>query len=87
MAATRKVPNVLTVQISWNKVPHAWNPSFFVDVTATLEQRIAALRCYRDEWQRTGTLWEKYVRSTAALYGLQCGCEAAEGFEVVKLRI
>jgi LmbE family N-acetylglucosaminyl deacetylase len=87
MAATRKVPNVLTVQLSWNKVTQAWNPNFFVDVTATLEHRIAALRCYQDEWERTGTLWEKYVRSTAALYGLQCGCEAAEGFEVVKLRI
>jgi LmbE family N-acetylglucosaminyl deacetylase len=87
MAATRRVPNVLTVQLSWNVVPQAWNPNFFVDVTATLEHRIAALRCYRDEWERTGALWEKYIRSTAALYGLRCGCEAAEGFEVVKLRV
>jgi LmbE family N-acetylglucosaminyl deacetylase len=85
MAATRKVPNVLTVRLSWNSVPQAWNPNFFVDVTATLEYRIAALQCYQDEWKRTGTLWEKYIRGTAALYGLQCGCEAAEGFEVVKL--
>jgi LmbE family N-acetylglucosaminyl deacetylase len=87
MAATRKVPNVLTVQLSWNCVPEAWNPNFFVDVTETLEYRIAALRCYQDEWERTGRLWEKYVRSTAALYGLKCGCEFAEAFEVIKLRI
>ncbi len=87
MAATRKVPNVLTVQLSWNGVPQAWKPNFFVDVTATLEYRIAALQCYHDEWERTGALWEKYIRSTAALYGLQSGCVAAEGFEVVKLRV
>jgi LmbE family N-acetylglucosaminyl deacetylase len=87
MAATRKVPNVLTVQLSWNCVPEAWNPNFFVDVTETLESRIAALKCYEDEWQRTGELWEKYIRSSAALCGLKCGCEAAEGFEIVKLRM
>jgi LmbE family N-acetylglucosaminyl deacetylase len=87
MAATRKIPNVLTVQLSWNKVPQAWNPNFFVDVAATLEYRVAALQYYEDEWERTGLLWEQYIRSTTALYGLQCGCKAAEGFEVVKLRI
>jgi LmbE family N-acetylglucosaminyl deacetylase len=87
MAATRKVRNVLTVKLSWNEVPQAWKPNFFVDVSATLEHRIAALQCYEDEWERTGTLWESYVRSTAALYGLKSGCEAAEGFEVIKLRI
>jgi LmbE family N-acetylglucosaminyl deacetylase len=87
MAASRKIPNVLTVRLSWNKEPEAWNPNFYVDVSATLEHRIAALQCYGDEWERTGMLWEKYVRGTAALYGLECGCEAAEGFEVVKLRI
>jgi len=87
MAASRKVPNVLTAQLSWNSVPQAWNPNFFVEVTATLKYRIGALQCYEDEWERTGTLWEKYIRSTAALYGLRCGCEAAEGFEVVKLRL
>jgi N-acetylglucosamine malate deacetylase 1 len=85
MAATRKVPNVLTTRVSWNSVPEAWKPNFFVDVTHTLEHRIAALRCYQSEWERTGTLWEQYIRSTAALYGLERGCQAAEGFAVVKL--
>jgi N-acetylglucosamine malate deacetylase 1 len=87
MAATRKVPNVLTVRLSWNSVPEPWKPNLFVDVTATLEHRIAALRCYRSEWERTGPLWEQYIRSTAALFGLECGYEAAEAFSVVKLRM
>ena len=86
MAATRKVPNVLTVRLSWNAVPQAWKPNFFVDVTETLEYRIEALRYYESEWARTGTLWEQYIRSTAALYGLESGCKAAEGLSVVKLR-
>ena len=87
MAATRKVPNVLTVRLSWNTSSHAWKPNFFVDVTATLEHRIAALQCYQSEWDRTGAQWEQYIRSTAALYGLECGCKAAEGFSVIKLRM
>jgi len=84
MATTRKVRNVLTVRLSWNAVPEAWKPNFFVDVTETLEYRIAALQCYRSEWERTGLLWEQYIRSTATLYGLESGCKFAEGFEVVK---
>jgi len=87
MAATRKVANVLTVRLSWNSVPQAWKPNFFVDVTDTLEDRIAALRCYESEWERTGPLWEQYIRSTAGLFGLESGCRAAEGFAVVKLRM
>jgi LmbE family N-acetylglucosaminyl deacetylase len=87
MAATRKIPNVLTVRLSWNAVPEAWKPNFFVDVSETLEHRIAALQCYESEWERTGPFWEEYIRGTAALYGLECGCKAAEGFEIVKLRM
>jgi LmbE family N-acetylglucosaminyl deacetylase len=87
MAATRKVQNILTVRLSWNAVPESWKPNLFVDVTETLEDRIAALKCYESEWDRTGRLWELYVRSTATLYGLECGCAAAEGFSVVKLRL
>jgi len=87
MAASRKVPNVLTVRLSWNAVSEAWKPNVFVDITETLEYRIAALQCYGNEWERTGALWEQYIRSTAALYGLECGCKAAEGFSAVKLRM
>lgn len=87
MAATRKVPNVLTVRLSWNSAPQAWKPNFFVDVTDTLEYRLAALRCYESEWERTGALWEQYIRSTAGLFGLESGFQAAEGFSVVKLRM
>jgi LmbE family N-acetylglucosaminyl deacetylase len=87
MAASRKIPNVLTVRLSWNSVPQAWKPSLFVDISRTLEDRVKALQCYADEWARTGHLWEKYMRSTAALYGLEAGCDAAEGFEVVKARL
>jgi LmbE family N-acetylglucosaminyl deacetylase len=87
MAASRKIPNVLTVRLSWNSVRQAWKPSRFVDISRTLEDRVKALQCYADEWARTGHLWERYMRSTAALYGLEAGCDAAEGFEVVKVRL
>jgi hypothetical protein len=75
------IPNVLTVRLSWNSVPQAWKPSLFADISRTLEDRVRALQCYADEWARTGDLWERYMRSTATLYGLEAGCDAAEGFE------
>ena len=85
MAATRKIPTVLTCRLSWNSVPEGYKPNFFVDVSDTLEDKIIALKCYKDEWLRTGVLWEKYIRAIASVYGLEANFEAAEGFEVIKL--
>lgn len=85
-AATRKVPNVLTARVSWNSVPEAFKPSFFVDVSTHLDSKIRALKCYEDEYARTGELWERFVKSSATLYGLESNCEYAEAFEVVKFK-
>ncbi len=85
LAATRKMANVLTVRLSWNSTSEAFKPCYFVDISNTFESKIKALRCYRDEWERTGKLWEKYSRSSAMLYGLESRFELAEGFQVVKL--
>lgn len=86
LAATRKVPNVLTARVSWNSVVEAFKPNFFVDITAQYETKLKALRCYEDEFARTGALWEKFVRGSATVYGLEANCEYAEAFEIVKLR-
>ncbi len=83
---TRKLPNVLTTRISWNSSGHGFRPTFFVDITPYLELKIDALRCYADEFARTGRLWEKFIRSANSLYGLEANCDYAEAFEVVKYR-
>lgn len=82
--ASRAISRVLLACVSWRKNRGGFEPNFFVDVTGLIETKSKALRCYEDEYSRIGHLWEKYIRSTASLYGLQAGCDVAEGFEVVK---
>ena len=84
--ASRKMSRVLLSRVSWNSYPIKFAPTFFVDITDQLETKSAALQCYEDEYARTGHLWEQFIRSTAQLYGLEAGCEHAEGFEVLKYR-
>jgi LmbE family N-acetylglucosaminyl deacetylase len=84
--ATRKVPNVLTAKISWNSSGHAFRPTFFVDITRYIELKIQALQCYEDEFERTGRYWERFIRSSCGMYGLEANCEYAEAFEVIKYR-
>lgn len=84
--ASRKVPRVLLTRLSWNSYWMSFKPNYFVDITGLLETKSRALQCYYDEYARTGPLWENFIRSTAVLYGLEAGCELAEGFEVLKYR-
>jgi LmbE family N-acetylglucosaminyl deacetylase len=84
LAATRKIPRVLLTQVSWNSTPQVFNPRYFVDITKQFEVKREAIRCYEDEYERTGHLWEKFIQAQGQLFGLQAGCEMAEGFEVVK---
>ena len=84
LAASRKIPRILTVKISWNSVPEAYNPKYFVDISDFVEIKLDALRCYQEEFERSGGAWEKYVRSSAQLHGLESNCEFAEAFEIVR---
>lgn len=86
LSSTRKVPNVLTSKISWNSVREAYKPTFFIDISQTIEKKLEALKCYKDEYERVGNKWEKYIRSSGGLYGLEANCDYAEAFEVIKLR-
>ena len=71
-------------QVRWNSTPKVFNPRYFVAITKQFEAQREAIRCYEDEYARTGHLWEKFMHAQGQLFGLQAGCEMAEGFEVVK---
>jgi len=82
--ASRMVPRVLLCKVSWNSFPTTFQPRYFVDTSSMMETKSKALQCYEDEYARTGPRWERFIRSTGQLYGLEAGCEHAEGFEVLK---
>ena len=85
LAATRKVPAVLVARVSWNATPQPFRANYFVEITDQFETKRRALRCYEDEYERAGHLWEKFISSQGHLFGLEANCGIAEGFEVVKL--
>ncbi len=87
LAASRTVPRVLVTRLSWNKTIEKFDPHFFIKIDDVLEFKLTAIRCYTDEYSRNKERWEKYIYSTARLYGLESGCQYAEGLEVIKFLI
>jgi LmbE family N-acetylglucosaminyl deacetylase len=85
--ASRRIPRVLLTRVSWNCFPGAFDPRYYHDITGYLPRKLQALKCFEDEYARTGVHWETFARSSAELYGLAAGCTHAEGFEIVRFRV
>jgi LmbE family N-acetylglucosaminyl deacetylase len=64
---------------------HTFTPSLFIDVTGTLDRKIAALRRYESQFRRRPYFDEESFRSLARTRGAQSGYAYAEGFVVYKL--
>jgi len=87
LAASRTVSRVLVTRLSWNKTIEKFDPNFFISIDDTIEYKLKAIRCYKDEYARNQKKWEKYIYSTANLYGLESGSNYAEGFNLIKFLI
>ena len=93
--ATRPVPGqsvrrlltyAPTSSTEWTPAPVSWFvPNWFVDVTETLDRKLAAFRHYETE-QRAypHPRSERAIRAAAELHGATCGCEYAEPFVLVR---
>lgn len=70
----------------WGPIPGlSFEPTVFLDVSATLEQKVAALECYRSEiraWPHPRSV--EGIRTLARWRGSQCGREAAEAFRLCR---
>ncbi|HKZ99918.1 MAG TPA: PIG-L deacetylase family protein [Thermoplasmata archaeon] len=64
---------------------HSFTPSLFIDITATLERKVAALRHYKSQLGRRAYFDEESFRSLARTRGAQSGYDYAEGFVVYKM--
>jgi N-acetylglucosamine malate deacetylase 1 len=93
--ATRPTPEQLvrrvltyapTSSTEWTPAARNWFvPNWFVDVTGTLERKLAAFAHYGTE-QRPypHPRSERAIRAAAEFYGASCGCEYAEPFVLVR---
>jgi LmbE family N-acetylglucosaminyl deacetylase len=70
---------------SFQRIGPVFRPNVFVDVTATLEAKIAAMECYASEARRfPHPRSPEALRAIAARWGSVAGCGAAEAFELVR---
>ena len=93
--ATRPVPGQTvrrlltyapTSSTEWTPAAVNWFvPNWFVDVSGTIERKVAAFAQYETE-QRDypHPRSERAIRATAEFYGASCGCDHAEPFVVVR---
>jgi LmbE family N-acetylglucosaminyl deacetylase len=75
-----------TSSTEWTPAPLNWFvPNWFVDVSETLERKLAAFAHYATE-QRPypHPRSERAIRAAAELHGSACGCEYAEPFVLVR---
>jgi N-acetylglucosamine malate deacetylase 1 len=93
--ATRSVPGLSvrrlltyapTSSTEWTPAPVNWFvPNWYVDVTPTIERKIAAFAHYETERREyPHPRSERAIRATAEFHGTACGCEYAEPFVLVR---
>ena len=93
--ATRPVPGQVVQRVltyaptsstEWTPAGLNWFvPNWFVDVTATLDLKLASFAHYSTEARPyPHPRSEQAIRAAAAFYGASCGCEAAEPFVLVR---
>ena len=70
---------------AFQQLEPCFRPNVFVDVTRTLEAKIAAMGCYETEVRQfPHPRSPEALRAIAMRWGSVCGCGAAEAFELVR---
>ncbi len=82
--AGRRCKNILTYQSNGYIVARPINPTFYVDITETIDLKKKALAQYGEEHNVNGRLFQMCINRNA-VYGYSCETEYAEAFEVVKM--
>jgi N-acetylglucosamine malate deacetylase 1 len=80
-----KSVTVLGYELPWNQ--REFRNDLFIEITVPLlERKIKALECYVSQRFRSYANAE-FFRSLAKVRGVQAGCELAEAFEVLRVRL
>lgn len=87
LAATRR--NRCSVYMYEATIPggitaHGFHAQKFVDISDTIDSKMASLACYETQLERYGPEWLEAIRGRAAHRGFQIGGRYAEAFQVIK---
>jgi LmbE family N-acetylglucosaminyl deacetylase len=70
---------------AFQRIEPAFRPNVFVDISRTLEQKIAAMECYETEARKfPHPRSPEALRALATRWGSAVGCASAEAFELVR---
>jgi len=70
---------------AFQRIEPTFRPNVFVDVTGTIEAKIAAMECYESEARKfPHPRSPEALRAIAIRWGSVAGCEAAEAFELIR---
>lgn len=70
---------------AFQRIEPSFRPNVFVDITRTLEAKIAAMECYESEARKfPHPRSPEALRAIATRWGSVVGCGAAEAFELVR---
>jgi LmbE family N-acetylglucosaminyl deacetylase len=84
MHATRHVPRLAMYRSNWYQSHVPFHPTLYIDVSATLETKIEAIKAYKTEYERAGRKWVEYFTNQARNDGIALGVQYAEAFQVVR---
>src|SRR5258708_37419418 len=70
---------------AFQRIEPAFRPNVFVDITGTIEAKVAAMECYESEARAfPHPRSPEALRAIATRWGSVAGCAAAEAFELVR---
>jgi LmbE family N-acetylglucosaminyl deacetylase len=84
LAVTRHVPRVLFYQSNWYDGGKPFLGNFYVDISRTMDKKLAAIRAHESEHGRVGAKWATYFSNKHANDGMKMGVAFAEVFQIVK---
>lgn len=84
ITAARHCPRLLMYRINHYDTDEAFAPRHFVDVSATMNIKLRALRAHASEMKRTQGRWLEYVTQEDRNNGIRLGVRHAEAFQAVR---
>jgi len=84
LAASRHVPRLLMYRSNYYPSTAPFNGTFFKNITATIDQKVQAIRAYKSEYDRAGCKWLDHLTKQNEIDGQAVGVKYAECFEIVK---
>jgi LmbE family N-acetylglucosaminyl deacetylase len=84
MMSARHLPRLLMYRSNYYDSGKTFNPGLYVDISDTFNLKIEAIKEYRTEFSRSGTIWVEYLEGLNRMDGMKVGVKYAESFEAVR---